>query len=435
MNEGALTIAVRINEGGVEPLRQLLGQIGRNIASNPYIKFSALKTTHFLRWVILDLPPRDDEPAYPPQLVFESNYDGPLEAHLDELVRTAGQTMDLIYGDCEGYPPSGERIIPEITKFLRSKIIPHAAFFRGYPGKTVTEIKQDTRVFRLIRAFLDGNDARLRTLSNSGIRQELLGHLESQDALWPPVTPPYQTRLSRLIDWLLKRRRLAFTLLAIVLTILAPALLPLTLAAVLALAAGRAILRRHEHDDPVTPKQIDQAPRDLSAQENHTAQNQLTHVVALKPGRFRRALLRAVLWSINFLARHYFIRGSLGSISTIHYGRWVLLDKGNRLLFMSNYDGSWESYLGDFIDLASVGLNAIWSNTRGYPATHDLVKGGAQDEDRFKQWALDHQVAAQVWYSAHPEETTQHILGNAAIRRELQEPVCGEHLARWIRKL
>jgi hypothetical protein len=433
MDEGALTISVPIKPGGAQPLRELLGEIGGDIANNPYLKFSALTTTHFLRWVILDRPPleEDKEPSYPPQLIFESNYDGPVEAHLDELVRAAGQTMDLIYGNCEGYPEGDKRTIPEITSFLLDHAIPHAVFFRGYPGKTVTEIKQNTAACRRIRSFLDANDARLRTLTTSGVRQELLTHLESEDRLWPPVAPPYQTRLSRLADWLAERRRVAFALLAIG----GLALLPLILAAVLTVLVLWAILHRYEEGDLAHLKQVDQAPDDLARQEDHTAQNQVTHVVSLKPWRFRKVVLRTVLWVINLLSRHYFIHGSLGPISSIHYARWVLIDKGNRLLFMSNYDGSWESYLGDFIDLASVGLNAIWSNTRGYPATRDLVNGGAEDEDEFKHWARKRQVPTQVWYSAHPDETVQNILANAAIRQDLQQPVCGERLKQWMSKL
>ena len=38
----------------------------------------------------------------------------------------------------------------------------------------------------------------------------------------------------------------------------------------------------------------------------------------------------------------------------------------------SNFDGTWERYLEDFIELAYPGLNGIWSNTVGFPKTRDL---------------------------------------------------------------
>ena len=39
------------------------------------------------------------------------------------------------------------------------------------------------------------------------------------------------------------------------------------------------------------------------------------------------------------------------------------------MFFSSNYDGSLESYMNDFIDKAAWGLNAIFSNGDGFPRT------------------------------------------------------------------
>jgi hypothetical protein len=50
--------------------------------------------------------------------------------------------------------------------------------------------------------------------------------------------------------------------------------------------------------------------------------------------------------------------------ASIHFARWVILPRTDKLLFLSNYDGGWERYLEDFIARAHAGLTAIWSNTR-----------------------------------------------------------------------
>ncbi len=60
----------------------------------------------------------------------------------------------------------------------------------------------------------------------------------------------------------------------------------------------------------------------------------------------------------NEAARKIFVFGKLGEISTIHFARWISIDHGQRLLFLSNYDGSWTNYLGDFRDEA-LGLNPL----------------------------------------------------------------------------
>ncbi len=91
--------------------------------------------------------------------------------------------------------------------------------------------------------------------------------------------------------------------------------------------------------------------------------------MSLRPGPLRALSTRVVLAAIDFLAHEIFTRGSLGNISSIHFARWVLIDEGRRLLFFSNYDGSWEKHLGDFIDKAAVGLTSVWSNTEGFPKT------------------------------------------------------------------
>lgn len=154
-------------------------------------------------------------------------------------------------------------------------------------------------------------------------------------------------------------------------------------------------------------------------------QNQLTHLVEIKPGRFRLRLLKFVLGSINYLARTYFNKGELGGIPSIHFARWVITDHDKRLLFFSNFDGSWENYLGDFVDKAAVGLTAVWSNTKNFPRAKNLVQEGAQDEQQFKEWARHLQISTQVWYSAYKKLSVQNINNNALIRsglfREMDE--------------
>ncbi len=92
------------------------------------------------------------------------------------------------------------------------------------------------------------------------------------------------------------------------------------------------------------------------------------------------------------------------------------------VVFLSNFDGSWESYLNDFIDLAFFGLNAVWSNTDnpiGFPPTRFLVFGGSKDEQRFKSYARYSQYRSRVWYSAYPDLTVPNIRTNMEIRRKL----------------
>src|SRR5262249_2237148 len=50
---------------------------------------------------------------------------------------------------------------------------------------------------------------------------------------------------------------------------------------------------------------------DLVKREDLIEQNQLTHLVELKPGRLRHVALRLMLWVVDVLSRYFYTRGSL----------------------------------------------------------------------------------------------------------------------------
>ncbi|MGC4087026.1 MAG: hypothetical protein QM756_03815 [Polyangiaceae bacterium] len=175
---------------------------------------------------------------------------------------------------------------------------------------------------------------------------------------------------------------------------------------------------------------------EVAASEDHGIQNALSHVVPLRGGDGRLAVLQAAHAYIDRLAKHYFDDvGQLGGIPSIHFAKWLLLDEGRRLLFFSNYDNSWESYLGDFVDQAAIGLNLAWTCCEGYPKTRFLVEGGADDEERFKAWGRAHQRPTQVFYSAYPDLSIAVINNNTWIRHGLQSRPSAAEVTAWFRRL
>ncbi|CAM5662633.1 hypothetical protein SCANM63S_04368 [Streptomyces canarius] len=122
---------------------------------------------------------------------------------------------------------------------------------------------------------------------------------------------------------------------------------------------------------------------------------------------------------MDYGVRHVFDRGNLAGVKTIHFARWLFVDGKRRVIFASNYDGSLESYMDDFIDKVAWGLNAVFSNGRGYPRVRWLVLDGAGDEQAFKNYLRCHQVPTQVWYSAYDTSTAHDLDTNARIRAGL----------------
>ena len=149
------------------------------------------------------------------------------------------------------------------------------------------------------------------------------------------------------------------------------------------------------------------------------AQNHFMAVTLLKPGWFRKLTLALSLWGIRQLVTHAYRPGFVLDMGTIHYAKWFRLPKTDKLIFLSNFDGSWESYLEDFIMKAHPGQTAAWSNGVGFPKTRFLIYDGASDGDRFKRWVRRQQVPTQFWYSHFPDLTTDQIRNNAIIHQGL----------------
>lgn len=407
----ALTVAVPIKPGQVEALDALLTSIGNDIKGNPHIRFEELETVHFMRWVVLRRQPGMSADY----LLLETNFDGTLDEHLEDLVLASGNTLHTIYRHCQGYALSGptltlsERVA--LCSFLKARAIPEAAFYVANRGKTAARIRLEAECYEAIQRFLDAEAHTLEKLEPSAIYARIRAHLEQQQLLSALATP--EPAAPQRLGLLSVAVRLLPLLVLPVLGL--PVLLPL-------------LLYKELSDEPWDPKNFqDRLTRlnTLASQEDRKVQNQLTHVVRVKPGSFRLFVLKRVLTTIDRLARYYFNQGDLGGISTIHFARWALLEK-DTLVFFSNYDGSWENYLGDFIDLAAVGLTSVWSNTKHFPRTSFLVGKGARDEERFKSWTRAHQHYTQVWYTAYPTLTVKNIRTNAETARGLTSNLTDE---------
>jgi hypothetical protein len=181
----------------------------------------------------------------------------------------------------------------------------------------------------------------------------------------------------------------------------------------------------------------------LAQDEDFFSQNQFSVVGFVKSGWFRYITLKVILWLANFFTRHVFNHGDLGTIplldlngvKTIHFANWVLIDKGRRVLFMSNYDGNLEDYMNDFINKVAWGLNIIFGHGVNYPKTRWLVKGGARDEQIYKAVLRKYQIRTQVWYAAYPHLSAVNISNNAQIRSGLFQPLDAAEQQAWLSRL
>jgi hypothetical protein len=424
----ALTVLAKIKPGETQSLEDLLRTVGADVEKNDILPFAQLSNVHFARFVILDEAKNARSRGIRPSLVFASNVDVPLDDHLTELVTHTGEGLDLIFGHCEGYPGPTQRTPSSRLSYLRAHMVPSQAFYVNTIGRTVEQIHQEARLRDALEGFLDRQRAEhdWSGWDSRRVRAAIQGFIQGRPELrWaerPAAGLPFGWRL---------KERIRFFLTLLVLLVLAPVFL-------LLLPIWLLLLRYHEKRDAARASRLrlsSQTRGTLALREDRLVQNQFSAVGNVKPGLFRALTVRGLLWALNFSFRHIFNRGVLAGVDTIHFAQWIMIDEGQRILFLSNYDGSLESYMDDFINKVAWGLNAVFSNGVGYPTTNWLVLEGANDEQAFKAFLQKHQIPTQAWYAAYGWLTARNIDNNAKLRAGLYGEKEERDAAMWLQRL
>lgn len=426
----AVTVLADVKAGRLAELRKTLAAIGKDPASNAMLPFAALPRTHFARLVLLDPADDEDSGPIPAHIVYMADVDEPADAQpglercLSDLVDVAGPGLDKIFGACVGYPPPSRATRPRRLAFLREHSVGAAASYVNTVGRSVRQILQEEQLRVAIERFVEQRGTELRDVPGDEVRSEIRRFVRGRPELsWALEPPPSFGLADRVKD--------AADLLAVPAAVTA---LSGLLAPVLPLYAFA--LRRLERTDPaphVTPTH--EHVLALAEIEDHGPQNQFTAIGFVKPGLVRSLTTEVVTRGIDYVARHVFNHANLGGVKTIHFARWVWLDDRRRLIFISNYDGSLESYNDDFVDKVWWGLNAVFSNGIGFPRTKWLIFEGAKQEQPFKDYLRAHQVPTQVWYSAYPQLTALNIENNARLRAGLHGELSSRETERWLQRI
>ena len=445
-------------------LREIANTPEEDSGGHPVIPFGKVAGVHFARILIhyaSEGPPtpkgqRPIPAPIPNKLLFATDFDGTLKDHLFDLIDVASDGLDRLFGHCEGWPELGRRDrslgYTLFAEFVMRHGVVSNTFYTGTMKRSVSQIRREAALRDAIEGYLDAHVGRPGFPKNAvGIRESLRTWIFSEPRfdwvyqrpgafptmLLPAATTDQLKRSLGVTSLVVTAMLILVLRFAVPLSWIAAILVglgPIVLAGVAFLTARR-YLRFLEARDPVIISDGAQKKAGaLVAAEDRLVQNQISTVSYIKrPLWFRRPVLKTVLALINLSAKYQDTQGTLSGIPSIHFARWVVVDSGQRLLFFSNFDGSWESYLGDFVDKAKEGLTAIWSNCVGFPRTVGLFKGGAGDEQRFKALARDSQVATHVWYSAYPALTVSNINDNTRLRLGLYGEMNETAARAWLR--
>jgi deferrochelatase/peroxidase EfeB len=469
MTDAMVTFVAPLPLDKLQPAEDAISELG-NPSCTAVSDALALKTdevngTHFTSLHAIKSP--DGTAAY---IVFEFSADGSEDEATARIVAAMGSVLKPVFMLSSDWRDGGD-----LAAFLNQHKVAVAnglfgnpgLCFAGTPGFTVGRILFEERLARRCAELVEGQDGDMPALARiDKVRDAIAANPDLASALQPATpAPPFVSATLRGL--------IVAGICGFVSTYLWPVIALLGLAAVLgglckawstsggwhwiaafvmgsigvlwqaawvalvvvAIVAvlGYLALRKAEETDSVdphsSPKGVNKAMFD---RENRLAQNHMISITQRKPGWLRSFTARLAFWVVGLAATKYYQPGFLSDIGTIHFARWVTVPKANILLFLSNYGGSWESYLEDFITKAHAGLTGIWSNTVGFPRTENLFELGATDGDRFKRFARHSMVPTLFWYSAYPELTTATIRSNAVIRSGLSGAMTEDEAINWL---
>ncbi|MEO8413025.1 MAG: hypothetical protein ABI472_05170 [Ginsengibacter sp.] len=405
ISQNPLTLLTPVRTDCIEKLIEMLERFKVGLNANLNEKFNKLGTLHYARWFILDHDSFRDQPAFQltERLVFSSNFDGGLDDHVTGLVSIFPEYFDDLYECCEQYPEPSMRNTETRKNYLMRWKVETTSFYIGAPGRSLQQIQQEDQLKNFIWDYIRNNkwDGQTAIQIQKAVQQEV----DKQPEL----------------SWSKQRVRIPKAswpgriLLFIILVILSPILI------VWILMVHFFYERRDKNCYDKRSQLNDDKVRRLETYEDLFNQNQFTQVVVVKPGKVRLITLKGLFLYANTLIRNKYVEGKLMGIPTIHFARWVLIDNNKHMLFFSNFDGSWNQYLCDFIDKSGWGLTGIFSNTMNFPKTNFLLTGGAYDEEHFLAWSRGTQILTQVWYSAYHHLSIKNIVNNTFIRNELRK--------------
>jgi hypothetical protein len=396
-------------------LRALLASMnegpGRVNANNELIPFAKFDQLHFARLLILDDKTTADvevygsrRKPYPLYLTFLGDIDGDENVFLKDLTELAANGLRRLFSCCQGFGDD-----TDLLRWIKKHRRPSIANYVNWRGRTVRRIREEAALQEAIESYLNREislqdlDAReIHVNVAQFVREEKTsGRLKLSEE---SPTPP---------GWWIRNllHLAAMPLLVLLLSPLLVVLAPFYLIR----------LRQLERTDPELCPTVDQGyTEELSRGEDHFVTNQFSAMGSLKPGLVRLLTTVGVLSTVDYAARHIVRPGRLGRIRTIHFARWVFLDGTKRMIFCSNYDGSVESYMDDFINKTGFGLNASFSNGIGYPTTNWLILDGCGDERKYVEYLRRHTLPTQVWYKAYPGLTAIDLERNSRLRQGLE---------------
>jgi hypothetical protein len=424
----------------VEEARAVLARMRGDVES----VFAQAKRTHFITASVLPAQMRGKR-ELPPTLLFLTSYWGPVGKHLDELIDVAGDDLRELFSHCQDAPePRCSRA--ELAAYMKVHRKPDT-FYSGMHNVTHEQVLGDARLRRAIEDHIDADPAAFAGLTSLEAREKIQAFVRSDQELVKLAESPPVTRTDALKMY---RHVILVVLVLVVLTLLSVAAAVtdvraldlavrvgwISLGAIVAVLLGLFLLMRLyevRHDGETAKRQPDDHVKELENCQLNPVINEFTVAGPVKGGVFRPIFLRILLW----IVARYVVVARI-SIKTVAAARWLAIDGGRRLVFVSNYTNMAEGYVRDFIDtVAGAGnINLVFCWGMGYPRTRFLYLGGARDDSNgFINVVHAQTRVTGLWYCPYKDLSIDNIKRNRALREGLFDDRNELQARDWLRKL
>jgi hypothetical protein len=441
------TVIARIKTGCETAVSTLLADFHAQPAKLP---FAAMATTHFATGAVLPAQTYEGE-QLPACLMIATSFSGPTRVHVDELIRLGGTGLRELFAYCEMFP--GDCSDRDLERFLREHR-QSDTFYSGMQHLTRADVIAQDQLRAAIQTFLDTQHP---TGTPGAVRAQIQTFVTGDDGLkW--AAEPWERAPG---TWLALHWRTMIVLAIVGLFLVA--LLSSTIAALFvqssavrvgavcgwaALVAAvltlgglvLAIRVAEAQQEYVAPRQPDKDVRSLDETQLHPVINEMTIVGPIKEGVVRPLVMRLALWIVARVAEGVPLPGLTGGINipTVATARWIAIDGGKRLVFISNFTNASEPYVRDFIDIerGAMRINLTFGFGRGYPKTRWIIFDGAiADPNGFINVVHANQQHTELWYCPYKNLSIDNIRRNQQIREGLVGQKTDKQARAWLQLL
>jgi hypothetical protein len=403
---------------------------------------------HALRVVVV---PRSREAG--PRLLVNSVSDAGYLVHL----RVIAQVLFLHLREVL---PGAIASPTDLARHIQQYRVSENTLFLAASGYTVSSIRQEARLREVLRDWLASQRAAsmMDDAALDAMRRAAAAHvqgLQDPGCASGPAAPPaglWRRRLDFAVTFLFfplvgvlgkdimlavgrirNRARRALTYLVTGLWWLYAG--PFTIVALL----GVRLLEWIE-PEVTPPRASSEKLHALESVEDRRTKNELTEWFPVKPSWLGRAMMWLVLFGAERGARHCWTDGRLAGAQNIHFARLVLVDGGRTMVFMSDYEGSFDAYMNHFIGVGghSRAVIPISSRAWGSPKTRWLYlpRDPVAYPRLWQEFARRNQLPAAVRYVAYPTLSANDILNNRIVRNGLfADRLDADELADWARRI